>query len=145
MSTADLSSSSPITQVNIGKPIGVESGQKLYEYMSPLSSQARTLIVKRMIQVAIEKDTTEREVCLNIFKEAFVNDLIRKEEIRRGFDLIYIDLDDILIDIPHAIEYLMQMVIRIVYDYHMFSESFFARIPEVLLGLKMYPRSRIII
>ena len=114
----------------------LESGQKTFEYLSKSNSQCRTLFAKRMIQIALERDSVDREACIAYFKEAYINDLIKKEEIRRGFDLIYIDLDEILIDNPHAIEHLMHMLLRIVYDAHLFTESFFIRLPDILLNLQ---------
>lgn len=62
-------------------------------------------------------------------------DLFRKEEIRRGFDLIYIDLDEILKDNPLSIVHTMEMILNAVGDIHLFPESFLSRLPPILLGL----------
>lgn len=89
-----------------------------------------------MIQVALERSEEDRETCVNLFREGYMADLFRKEEIRRGFDLVYIDLDQILIDNPRAIELLMKMLLRAICDLHLFPESLLARMPEVVMNLK---------
>lgn len=104
----------------------------------PLSPQLKTLACKRMIQIALEKDVSVREMCVGFFKDLYMCEVLYKEQIRRGFDLIYIDMDDILIDIPHAIGYLFEMISEIVFKVRLFNESFLYRIPDPLLNTKMY-------
>jgi len=97
-----------------------------------------------MLQISLEREPQDREICLALLKEAYMSDLLRKEEIRRGFDLLFIDLDDILIDNPHAIEHVMSMLLRITTGLHLFNESFLVRIPEILLNLQTYRYCNII-
>jgi len=91
-----------------------------------------------MIQISLEKDVSARELCVAYFKDLYMYEALNKEQIRRGFDLIYIDMDDILIDTPLAIEYLFKMIEGIVFRIKLFPESFLYRIPDALLDTKMY-------
>jgi len=112
--------------------------KNLFEYLQGISPQSKTLMTKRMIQIAIEKEQKDRELCIDLFKEFYMHNALTKEQIRRGFDLIYIDLDDILVDTPKAIDYLFQMISRIVFDIKLFQISFLSRIPEILLNHHTY-------
>jgi hypothetical protein len=103
--------------------------------MHKLRSQSRTILAKRMIQIALERAELDRTLCVSFFKEAYMCELIRKEEIRRGFDLAYIDFDQILIDNPYAIGHLLSILLPLVFDLHVFSVDFFSRLPPVLMGL----------
>ncbi len=89
-----------------------------------------------MIQISLERESKDRDACLELLQEFYMRDVLTKEQIRRGFDLVYIDLDDILVDTPHAIEHLFQMVLNVVYKTRLFEEPFFSRIPQILLDLQ---------
>jgi hypothetical protein len=91
-----------------------------------------------MIQISLEKDETTRELCIVYFKDLYMCEALNKEQIRRGFDLIYIDMYDILLDTPMAMGYLFKMIEGIVFKVKLFSESFLYRIPDTLLNTKMY-------
>lgn len=103
-----------------------------------MSPQLKTLVCKRMIQIALEKDESAREMCIELFKDLYMTEILSKEQIRRGFDLVCIDMDDILIDIPFAINHLFQMVDGMVFTAKLFGESFLYRIPDALLDAKVY-------
>ena len=108
----------------------------MYEHVKQLGPQAKTLIAKRMVQIALEREEMDREACLHFFKDFYMHDIMSKEQIRRGFDLVCIDLDDILVDTPRAIEYLFQLIVKLVFDMKLFTEMFLSRIPDILLNLQ---------
>jgi hypothetical protein len=104
--------------------------------MEKQSPQGKTLVVKRMLQVALERDTADRELCGRFIKEAFLTDLLTKENIRRGFDLIYIDMDNIMTDNPHAIDHVLHLLLYLVYNQSLLSPFIFTRLPPAILGLQ---------
>lgn len=121
----------------------IETSQKLCEYFNSLSPQGKTIVAKRMIQISLEKEESARDNCLHYFKDFYMLDIISKEQIRRGFDLIYINMDDILIDIPFAIGYIFRMVEKLVFKIKLFKESFLYRIPDTLLNTTTYTLYRL--
>ena len=114
----------------------LETSEKLFDFIEKLSPPAKTLVAKRMVQIALERDTADRELCGRFLKEAYIADLLCKEQIRRGLDLVYIDLDNIITDNPHAIEYIWHLLLYLIYNEGLFSPFLLTRLPGVVLGLQ---------
>jgi hypothetical protein len=121
----------------------LEDCQKLFIYIDNLYNPYKPIIAKRLIQIALERGPEERKFCAYFLKEAFLNGLIRKEDIRRGLDLVYIDFDQILMDNPHAIDYILELLGFLICDHKLLSLSVLSRIPLVLLKLQTYLLSSI--
>jgi len=97
-------------------------------------ASVHSIIIKRAIQVALEKGETFQIILMEYLYNAYILSLISKEAIRRGIDYILSSLGDLLIDTPNCIEPIL-FIIRELILQKLLPSDYSIRIPDSLITL----------
>ena len=84
--------------------------------------------VKKAITAALDRHDREREM-ISFLLSALYNDVIAPEEVRRGFADAVDALDDLILDVPEAVELVSIFICRAIAD-DVLPPSFVKRIPQ---------------
>lgn len=80
-------------------------------------SQNRSVFIKRYLQVTLERaNDEEMETVSNTITTLFLKHIFTKQQIRRGLDRVYMDLDDIKEDVPDVYIRLAKIIMKLVKD-----------------------------
>ena len=74
------------------------------------SYQSRSLLVKRIVQVAVEKGDAAVDMAAHLLQELFFSRAITKTSVRRALDRVFLELDELLIDQPGATRLLTKLL-----------------------------------
>ena len=78
-------------------------------------SQNRSVFVKRYMQVTLERSSDEDiETACSVLTTLFLNHVFTKQQLRRGFDRLYMDAENIIEDVPNLHQHMAKFVLNLV-------------------------------
>ena len=108
------------------------------EYIEKMNApEASAMIVKRILQICLEKEPTHRQYGVACLAGFFKKGIFKKQDIRRAFDLLYNDIHQILIDVPMAITFMLTILKELIQT-NVLNTDVVIRIPSVLVQLETY-------
>lgn len=97
-------------------------------------SKLHSFIFSRTVQVALDKAESEYDVAWGLLELLYSAKLFSPREIRRGFDRIYRNINDILTDVPNAAVVILELLNKIVAE-GVLSPYAILRVPSSLYSL----------